>query len=43
MEEAALPLDEVVFESSAHTAASIRLTSPLEVQKSDTLGGWERG
>lgn len=37
--EAALALEEEVFESRAHTAASIRLTSPLGVQKSDALRG----
>lgn len=37
--EAALPLEEEVFESRAQTAASIRLTSPLGVQKSEALRG----
>lgn len=39
LEEAALPLEEeLVFESSAHTAASNCRTSPLEVQKSGVEG-----
>lgn len=36
-EEADLPLEELAFESRAQTAASICLTSPLEVQKSDAF------